>query len=192
MDQLLDIDELIGENKKQENTRLSLFEGILTQCHKLIQKNNKERIREMYYNIPSFVFGKPKYNVDVLRNYIVWHLKDNGLRVDVLDRYHLYISWKETDINLEKYMGRKTLIDNRHSSIYMLEAGEQIIRPTRETRNRFEMMKYRQERQKQIQSERQQRFDSQKTRLHGLQADPTGDGDGDGAYLQRPTGFREV
>lgn len=167
MDQLLDVDELIGENKRQEGNRLALFEGILVQCHKLIQKNNKERIRDMQYTIPGFVFGKPKYNVDVLRNYLVWHLRDNGLRVDVLDRHHLYISWKETDIDLERYMNRRALIENRHSSIYMLDTVGPQLAPTvtRQTRDRFQMLKYRQERQKEIQQERQQRFDLQKSRL---------------------------
>lgn len=171
MEQLLDIDDIITENKRQENNRLSLFASMLTQCHNLIKKNNKERIREMTYTIPGFVFGKPKYNVDVLRNFIVWHLKDNGLRVEILDRHHIYISWKETDINLEKYMNRRTVIKNSHSSIYMLNRGPNNglsgVQPmiNRETRNRFEMMKYRQDRQKQIQGERQDRFDQQKQRL---------------------------
>jgi len=167
MDKLLDIDALIGENKRQENNRLTLFEEILVQCHTLIRKNNRERIRDMYYTIPGFVFGKPKYNVDILRNYLVWHLKDNGLRVDVLDRYHLYISWKEVDIDLEKYMNRRTLIENRQNNIYMIDLGDSIMKPTinDSTGDRFEMLKYRQERQKQIQSERQQRFELQKSRL---------------------------
>lgn len=167
MDQILDIDDLIGENKRQENNRLSLFEGMLVQCHKLIKKKNKERVREMIYTIPSFVFGKPKYNVDVLRNYLVSHLRDNGLRVDIQDRYHIYISWKETDINLEKYMHRRTMIENRHSSIYMLDRGPNNgpLAINGQTRDRFEMMKYRQERQRQIQGERQNRFSQQKHRL---------------------------
>ena len=54
MNQLLDIDELISENKRQENNRLDLFESILTQCHALIKRNNKERIRDMHYKVPAF------------------------------------------------------------------------------------------------------------------------------------------
>ena len=164
MEQILDIEELIGENKRQENNRLSVFEAILARCHKLIQKNNKERIRDMYYTIPAFVLGKPKYNVDVLRNYLVWHLKDNGLRVDILDRYHLYISWKETDIDLERYMNRRTLIENR-SNLLDHPAGPSQPAITSDVRDRFQMMKYRQERQRQIQEERQGRFDKQRARL---------------------------
>ena len=115
----------------------------------------------MYYTIPAFVLGKPKFNVDVLRNYLVWHLRDNGLRVDILDRYHLYISWKETDIDLERYMNRRTLIEHRSN---LLEGPSQPA-ITSDVRDRFQMMKFRQERQRQIQEERQGRFDHQKTRL---------------------------
>jgi len=160
MDQLLDIDELVADNKKQESNRLGVFESILAQCHGLIKRNNKDRIREMYYNIPAFVFGKPKYDIDVLRNYLVHHLRDNGLRVDIVDRYHLYISWKETDIDLSKYLHRKTLIHNRHSSLYMVPSSAPPI-----SKDRIEMMKFRQERQRQLQEERQQRFELQKSRI---------------------------
>jgi hypothetical protein len=170
MDQLLDIDEIIKENKRQESNRLGVFEGLLVNCHKTIQKNNSKRIREMNYTIPAFVFGKPKFNIDVLRNYIVVNLRDNGLRVEILDRHHIYISWKETDIDLERYMNRKTQIDNRHSSMYMTNGtnGEMRgIRPAidRDARHRFEMMKFRQDRQRQINTDRQHRFDQQKQRF---------------------------
>lgn len=164
MDQILDIEELIGENKRQESNRLSVFETILARCHKLIQKNNRERIREMYYTVPAFVLGKPKFNVDVLRNYLVWHLKDNGLRVDILDRYHLYISWKETDIDLERYMNRRTLIENRSNLLDHPAAPSQPL-VSSDVRDRFQMLKYRQDRQRQIQAERQDRFNLQKTRV---------------------------
>ena len=118
MNQLLDIDELISENKKQESNRLDLFKTVLTQCHGLIKRHNKERIREMYYKIPAFIYGKPKYDMDVLRNYLVYHLEDNGLMVKIIDRYHLYVSWKESDIDLDKYMNRKSNIRNRYNNVY--------------------------------------------------------------------------
>ena len=168
MDQLLDIDTIINENKRQEGNRLGVFESILAQIHALIKRNNKERIREMNYKIPVFIYGKPKYNVDVLRNYLVHHLMDNGLKVVIIDRYHIYISWKETDINLTKYMHRKTLIQNRQSSLYMVDdengGGLNGSDLNRAKRDRFEMMKFRQERQKQLQDDRKDRFEFQKVR----------------------------
>jgi hypothetical protein len=145
MDQLLDIDEIISENKRQENNRLSLFESILVQCHALIKRNNKDRIREMTYKIPAFVYGKPKFDIDVLRNYLIHHLRDNGLRVDIIDRYHIYVSWKETDIDLNRYMQRKTVIHTRHNSSRVLDNG---TGPLSSPSDRYEMMKFRQNKQR--------------------------------------------
>ena len=146
MNQLLDIDELISENKRQESNRLGLFESILIQCHALIKRNNKDRIREMTYKIPAFVYGKPKFDIDVLRNYLVHHLRDNGLKVDILDRYHIYVSWKETDIDLSRYMQRKTGIQSRHnSSRGMLDNG---TGPLTSPNDRYELMKFRQNKQR--------------------------------------------
>ena len=174
MNQLLDIDELISENKRQENNRLNLFESILTQCHALIKRNNKERIRDMHYKVPAFIYGKPKFDIDVLRNYLVHHLKDNGLRVDIIDRYHLYISWKETDIDINKYMRRKVDIQRRNNDLYMVDNGTGPLGnfsqsfnhlknlPHKPTMSRFEQMKFRQDKQRQVQKEREQRFKLQK------------------------------
>ena len=152
MDQLLDIDELISENKRQENNRLSLFESILVQCHALIKRNNKDRIREMTYKIPAFVYGKPKFDIDVLRNYLIHHLRDNGLRVDIIDRYHIYVSWKETDIDLSRYMQRKTGIKRRNDSSRMLDNG---TGPLSSPNDRFELMKFRQNQQRLLNNSQQ-------------------------------------
>lgn len=165
MDQLLDIDELIGENKRQEGNRISVFEGILSQCIKLIKKKNRERVREMYYSIPAFVFGKPKYNIDTLRNYLVYNLRDNGLRVDILDPFSLYVSWKETDIDLERYIKRKTQMETQHSDIYMLDRGPNHGTIKRDNQDRYRMMKFRQNRQLELQQQRQERFNLQRDRL---------------------------
>jgi hypothetical protein len=161
MNQLLDVDDLVQENKRQENNRLDVFENLLVQCHNLIKRHNKNRIREMEYTIPAFVLGKPKYNIDILRNYLVHHLRDNGLKVTILSPYHIYISWKEEDIDLSKFVHRKTLIDNRTSSLYMID---QVSHP-RIDRSRIEMLKFRQEKQRQLQEERQQRFMFQKANM---------------------------
>ena len=152
MDQLLDIDELISENKRQENNRLSLFESILIQCHALIKRNNKDRIREMTYKIPAFIYGKPKFDIDVLRNYLIHHLRDNGLRVDIIDRYHIYVSWKETDIDLSRYMQRKTIIKRRNDSSRVLDNG---TGPLSSPSDRFELMKFRQNQQRLLQHSQQ-------------------------------------
>lgn len=160
MDQLLDIDGLVQENKRQESNRLGIFESVLVKCHSLIKRYNKNRIRDMEYTIPTFILGKPKFNMDILRNYLVHHLRDNGLKVEVLSPCLLYISWKEEDIDLSKYMHRKVLIDNRHSSLYMIDSVSQPM-----DHDRMNMLKFRQDKQRQLIAERQQRFELQKNNM---------------------------
>lgn len=160
MNQLLDIDELVSETKRQESNRLDLFESVLVQCHDLIKRHHKDRIREVHYRIPPWIIGKPRYDVDILRRYLVSHLRDNGLRVDVVDRYTIYISWKETDIDLARYVKRKTRISKHHSDLYMADTVAKPINP-----ERIKLMKFRQERQKQLKEERQHRFELQKQRM---------------------------
>lgn len=175
MNELLDITELVKENKRQESNRLSVFEEILKKCHSLIRKYNRERIREMHYTIPRMILGKPKYDLGVLRNYLVHHLRDNGLRVDTISDNVLYISWKETDVDLSKYLNRKTIIDNRNSSLYNVEGmgpgvgvgpSLRLDRGQTDTlKEQIDMLRFRQEKQLEIKRAREGRYQLQAARL---------------------------
>ena len=164
MNQILDIGELVQENKRQENNRMSVFEEVLRNCHSLIKRYNKQRIREIHYSIPPMILGKPKYDLHVLRNYLVHHLRDNGLRVDQLSDTVLYISWKETDIDLAKYLHRKTIIDNREGNVYDINSCPTNVRPAGALKDQLDMLKFRQERQRKLAQEREERFQYQKAR----------------------------
>ena len=171
MNELLDIHELVQENKRQESSRLTVFEETLKRCHSLIKRYNKDRIRDMTYRIPAWIHGMPKYDMDILRDYLVHHLRDNGLKVDVLSRDQLYVSWKETDIDLAKYMHRKTIIDNRRSSLYNIDQCPTSVGPPMGrkgkidelSRQRMDMMKFRQNKQREMQQEREARLRLQET-----------------------------
>lgn len=162
MNQLLDVGELVAENKRQESNRLDLFESILIGCHDLIKRHNKQRIREMYYNIPPWVYGKPKYDINILRRYLVHHLRDNGLKVEEseMDPYCLYVSWKETDIDLSKFVKRKSQINSRQENLYMIDNVSPPINA-----QQMKMLQFRQDKQKQLQQERKQRYEMQKNRM---------------------------
>ncbi len=160
MNELLDIGELVQENKRQESNRLSVFEEVLKKCHNLIKKYNKERIREMNYTIPHMILGKPKFDMSVLRNYLIHHLRDNGLKVEVIADNVLYISWRETDIDLSRYLNRQTIINNRNTSLYNIE--QPSLRLDRASMpsmaQQIDMLKFRQEKQKEMLREREMRF----------------------------------
>jgi len=160
MDTFLDIQELVKERRKHENGRLQIFKTVLQQCYNIIKRYNKEKIYEMDYKIPLFVLGCPKYDIDALKNYLLYHLKDNGLKVIVLkDGYTLYISWKETDIDLEKYLTRKRSMEQ---NLCMDQEG--MPRQAKTEQVSLSTLKYRQEKQRQLQEARQNRFENQRER----------------------------
>jgi hypothetical protein len=157
MNELLDIGELVQENKRQEGWKLDIFEDVLKRVHERIKSYNKVRIREMRYKIPHMLLGKPLYDVDILQNYLVHHLRDNGLLVRVLDRTLLYISWREEDINLERYINRKTIVQNRGSTVYNVPGPELRMAPHLE--GEAQMLRARQSQQRAL---REERFERQK------------------------------
>lgn len=163
MDQLLDIHELIQNNKKRENIQLSIFAEVLTKCHNLIKNYNSEHKdrKELVYTIPQYIYGKPKYDAEVLRNYLIHHLRDNGLKVTLLEPWLLHISWHETDIDIDRYMSRKKRIDGNYRDLAPLMG----IKPLLPVKDPFvDTFKMRQEKQKELQKVRDDRL-SKPTRV---------------------------
>jgi hypothetical protein len=162
MDTFLDLQQLVDERRKHENGRLQVFKSILQQCFSQIKRYNKDKIYEMDFKIPLFQIGSPIYDVDALRNYLMHHLRENGLKVILLhDELTLYISWKETDINLEQYLRKKKTIDKS-----LFKADGMPVETTAQGTVSPLTMKFRQQKQKQIQSEREGRFAIQRSRFN--------------------------
>lgn len=168
METFLDIQSLVDERRKQENTRLKAFNTILQQCFSQIKRYNKDKIYELDFKIPMFLMGIPRYDVSALKNYLVHHLTENGLKVIVLaDGYTLYVSWKETDINLEQYLKKKQSIA---TSIFNVD-GTPITTEDTATVSPL-TMRFRQVKQQQIMEERENRFNTQRDRFTAPQQQP--------------------
>ncbi len=112
MNKLLDLDEVVREGKRRDTQKLALFETILDQCHSQITRHNKEhRVKFCKFSVPLMVLGRPPYDFDVLINYLLYHLRDNGLYAEFLpDSNQIYISWHEDDMDLDKYQQRRDRI----------------------------------------------------------------------------------
>jgi hypothetical protein len=164
MDNILDLNDLVRDDKQVEKHILNVFEGVLKQCHASIKQYNKVRVKTMEFEIPRYVYGKPLYDINVLRNYLIYHLTDNGLKVIPTDRNKLYISWREADLDIEKFVKRKTESMERKQGAMFGEPAELITN--------VNTLKFRQERQRQLMLERQERFDRQAARFGNLDRSP--------------------
>lgn len=117
MNKLLDLEEVVYENKKRERNRLAIFESVIDQCHSQIRRYNKEhKTRTCLFSVPVVMPGRPPYDFEVLVNYLLYHLMDNGLHAQFMpDTNQIYISWRDEDLDIEKYEQRKNRIKNSHS-----------------------------------------------------------------------------
>ena len=125
MNRILDLDSLIHDTKSRERNKLASFEHVLLRCHAQIARFAKDhKATECKFSIPITMFGFPPYNPVTLINYLLSHLRDNGLSVDYIQSENkLYISWKQEDINYARYKKRKDrIMHSRHTDIsYMNE-----------------------------------------------------------------------
>jgi hypothetical protein len=123
----LNVDELIAETKRYERIHLQTFRDVLRSIHGMIKTRNQRRIKWLEYDLPLQMFGRPQYDVTVLGNYVIHHLKDNGLFVERVspDGRRLYISWDEAKLNMEQYINCKERhvrkLEKRYSTQVALE-----------------------------------------------------------------------
>lgn len=119
-DLLLNLDELHSRHDKTEENRLKIFRGILKSCHNKIRKFNLEfNKQDCLFEPPVFIIGKPPYNYLELINYMITSLRKNGVRAEWLSsKKAIYISWRKSDTDLNKYHSHFTNMANVSNIMY--------------------------------------------------------------------------
>lgn len=103
----LNLDMLQNEGRDSKKIDRQIFKLILARCHKHIKRINREtESRECRYSIPYFMPGYPAYKLRDAKEYLVTHLRENGLRADLLDGQDIYISWAPQEINHDIYQNK--------------------------------------------------------------------------------------
>lgn len=163
-DTLMDLSDLVRDNKRHEQAQLDLFKEILKKCHNIIKRKNNEGFRHAIYDIPPIMWGKPKYDICALRNYLLMHLHENGLYVDMLPNGRsIYICWDEKVLDLDKFYKHKARIEHEYNQ-HMLGQNHTVSRDT---------MEFRQKKQRELQEQRNRRLQLQKSRFMHLEKDNT-------------------
>lgn len=106
----ISIYELYNLKKKKDEVKKNVFNVILDKCHKKIKLSAESGGTSIFYEIPSYLFGFPLYNINICIDYIHNELKKNKLYVQIMpspNNHILYISWHQNDIldkNISKYL----------------------------------------------------------------------------------------
>jgi len=93
----IDIDDLFEMNHQKSLKQVSIFNKILNRIHNKIKNTsrNKSSDKHVWFNVPEYIFGEPRYNKAECLSYLVKDLESNGFFVNYLHPNNLFISWQK-------------------------------------------------------------------------------------------------
>lgn len=107
----ISLDSLYDRKKEIDQLRLKVYQKILLRIHNKIKHTSRLKVNEPYifYIVPEFILGVPRYNVKHCIIYVIEKLEENGFIVKYTHPNMLFISWKhyipsyQRDIIYNKY-----------------------------------------------------------------------------------------
>ena len=114
----LNIKGLYIAAKKTELEKYKLFDSVIKRCHNRIKLTADNKKTECYYQIPPFIFGKPLYDMDELKEYVMKSLKLNGFALKEYPDYYIYINW---DITKKEVKENKKVKKKEDKSFRVIE-----------------------------------------------------------------------
>jgi hypothetical protein len=105
--------EVINLQKRQHSRYIDLKKQILNKLTEKITHLAKHGEMRCIYNVPSYVFGAPKYNVADVTTYLYYSFKKEGFCAVILSNDKLFVSWDINDINeiKKKDKSKKQFLD---------------------------------------------------------------------------------
>lgn len=92
----ISLDELYDRKREVEQNKMKIYKTILNRVHTKIKMTARQRHDEQYlfYVVPEFILGVPRYDVATCISYIVTKLEENGFVTKYTHPNLLFISWK--------------------------------------------------------------------------------------------------
>jgi hypothetical protein len=109
---ILDLHRTINEKKERQTV---CFENVLSRIHKKIQKSADEKKLRCVYEIPTFIFGLPLFDLNDCIEFVMSELKANGFIVTYYFPNMLYVSWDFEEINKNKAENKATQIVSQNT-----------------------------------------------------------------------------
>ena len=99
---MLNPSSLYTEEARRDATRIRIFNMVLQQIHNKIKAVARipGNEKSLWYIVPEFIPGTPRFDVGDAILYIVWNLRNTGYAVHYTHPNLIFISWRAYD---EKY-----------------------------------------------------------------------------------------
>jgi hypothetical protein len=105
----ISLDQLYDRKKEIDQLRLSVYNKILKRIHQRIKYTSRQKYNEqfLFYVVPEFMIGIPRYDVTHCTIYVMQKLQDNGFNVKYTHPNMLFISWNHYIPNYERDVIKK-------------------------------------------------------------------------------------
>lgn len=92
----ISLDNLYDRKHQIEQQRIKVYNNILKRIHSKIKLTARQRHDQQYlfYVVPDFVMGVPRYDVATCISYVIEKLSDNGFVTKYTHPNLLFISWQ--------------------------------------------------------------------------------------------------
>ena len=92
----ISLDNLYDRKQQIEQQRIKVYNNILKRIHSKIKLTARQRHDQQYlfYVVPDFVMGVPRYDVATCISYVIEKLSDNGFVTKYTHPNLLFISWQ--------------------------------------------------------------------------------------------------
>lgn len=104
---ILNPSSLYSEEAKRDATRIRIYNNVLQQIYNKVKAVSRVPGNEksLWYLVPEFIPGTPRFEVGDCILYLVWNLRNVGYTVAYTHPNLMFISWKNHD---EKYKERQS------------------------------------------------------------------------------------
>jgi hypothetical protein len=98
---------LYSEEARRDATRIRIYNSVLQQIYTKIKAIARIPGNEkcLWYVVPEFIPGTPRFDVKDCIVYLVWNLRNIGYQVEYTHPNLMFISWRNHD---EKYKARES------------------------------------------------------------------------------------
>ena len=99
MPPILNPSSLYKEEAKRDATRIRIYNGVLQQIYNKIKAIARIPGNEktLWYVVPEFLPGVPRFDIGDAILYIVWNLRNSGYSVEYTHPNLLFVTWRSHD-----------------------------------------------------------------------------------------------
>ena len=97
----MNIHKLNLKRDQRELAKFKLYKKVLNRIYRKIEQTSNSYESSLFYQIPEYIFGIPRYNIIETSKYIVAKLQEQGYVVVYTPPNFIFVSWEHIPSELK-------------------------------------------------------------------------------------------